>query len=413
MIVLGTLSLQTAEDVAATRQKILGLSKALHFDPIVATRLAFAVSEQSRWLLQAGRHPDLEVILTESAGRWELGLQFQDTEPLECAPQVKEFFDRAYPHQNGKGHTLNLRVVLPLASFGLDERFLHRERSRLEEKTRTQLLEELQQKNAELERYNSQLEQMVAARTTELQKAYQKIKLDLELAADYVRRLLPPYCNSPVTIHWQYVPTADLGGDIFGYQALDKDHFAIYLLDVTGHGLDSALLAVTVANAIRSTSLPNVDFRYPAQVLEALNDAFPMERYGDKLFTIWYAVYQPATQILRWSGGGHPEALLYPPGVTEPVRLDSLGPMMGVAQGVPFDEEERTIEPGAKLFIYSDGVHEIQISEEETWKFEEFVQFLSQVYSREEPTQLLLEHVRELNGSDQLEDDFSIMEVRF
>src|SRR4051794_33553698 len=66
----------------------------------------------------------------------------------------------------------------------------------------------------------------------------------IDAAARYLRSLLPSPRREPVRLDWRYVPSADLGGDTFGYDWLDPDHLAIYILDVTGHGLDSALFAV-------------------------------------------------------------------------------------------------------------------------------------------------------------------------
>jgi hypothetical protein len=74
----------------------------------------------------------------------------------------------------------------------------------------------------------------------------------------------------------------------------------------------------------------------------------------------------------------------------------------------------RTIQPGSRLFLYSDGVHEIHKADGEEWTYTEFVQFMSQ--PDEGPKSLpnrLLEHVRQLNGSNVLDDDFSMVEVRF
>ena len=124
------------------------------------------------------------------------------------------------------------------------------------------------------------------------------------------------------------------------------------------HGVDSALLAVTIVNVVRSASLPSVDFRRPSQVLAALNNAFPMEQFGEKMFTIWYGVFNTATRVLRWSGAGHPPALLFSAGARSPCFLDSFGSMAGMIDGADFEEQECTIEQYARLIIYSDGAQE-------------------------------------------------------
>jgi sigma-B regulation protein RsbU (phosphoserine phosphatase) len=306
-----------------------------------------------------------------------------------------------------------LRVAAPPSVQGLDEELLLRERERLARKTRTQLMDELKLKNEQLEEYNTQLEEMVAARTAELQRAYEKIKSDLETAADYVRRLIPPPCEMPIAIRWKYAPSADLGGDIFGYHSIDSDHLAMYLLDVTGHGVDSALLAVSVVNVIRSASLPSVDFRLPGQVLGALNNAFPMEQFGEKMFTIWYGVFNVRTRVLRWSNGGHPDALLYRRDANNLERLGSLGPMLGMIQDFDFEESENSIESPARLFIYSDGAHEIQQSDGTMWSYDDFIEYIVQIGNSDDVLQMLLDHVRKMRGRDQLDDDFSAIQVSF
>jgi sigma-B regulation protein RsbU (phosphoserine phosphatase) len=239
----------------------------------------------------------------------------------------------------------------------------------------------------------------------------------MEAAAKYVRRLLPQPIAEPVQTDWRYVPSADLGGDTFGYHALDDDHFAFYLIDVSGHGLDSALLSVTVMNVLRSRSLPSTDFCDPGQVVGALNAGFPMEEYGDKFFTIWYGVYDTKQSSLAWCSGGHPPALLFEREAqpdSAPVELGSDAPMVGAMPWSEFETSRREIPPGTRLYIYSDGVHEIHKPDGESWTFGEFVEFLSQ--PAEASVSLpdrLLAHVRALKGSDLLDDDFSMVEVRF
>ncbi len=245
----------------------------------------------------------------------------------------------------------------------------------------------------------------------------QRLAAQMEAGAKYLSALLPEKTESPIAVDWRYVPSTDIGGDTFGYHWIDEEHFAFYLIDVTGHGLDSALLSVSVMNQLRSRALANADFRDPAQVLAALNETFPMEEYGEKCFTIWYGVYQPKSRDLIWCGGGHPDALLYPPSdgpVEPPIRLESQGPMMGMISWSEFETGQQTILPGSKLFVYSDGVHEIHKTDGSEWSFEEYVAFLTRILP--EPSNAmdeLLKHVRELHGSELLDDDFSMLELRF
>ena len=238
----------------------------------------------------------------------------------------------------------------------------------------------------------------------------------MEAAEKYVRKLLPEPVEAAVSTDWEYVPSADLGGDTFGYHWIDDRHFAIYLIDVSGHGLDSALLSVTVMNVLRSRALPNTDFCEPGQVLGALNEAFPMEEYGDKFFTMWYGVYDRENATLAYSGAGHPPPILFEGAADsrEPVQLKCEAPMIGAMPWPEFETDRREISTGSRLYVYSDGVHEIHKADGGEWTFAEFVAFMSQPF---DPTvslsAKLLKHVRLLNGSDVLDDDFSMVEVRF
>ena len=53
----------------------------------------------------------------------------------------------------------------------------------------------------------------------------------------------------------------------------DDDHFIIYVIDVTDHGIRPALLSVSIGNILRSQALPGVDFTRPDQVLHARNQS--------------------------------------------------------------------------------------------------------------------------------------------
>jgi sigma-B regulation protein RsbU (phosphoserine phosphatase) len=236
----------------------------------------------------------------------------------------------------------------------------------------------------------------------------------MEAAEKYVRKLLPAPLAGPVSARWTYEPCSDLGGDTFGYHWLDERRFCLYLIDVSGHGLDSALLSVTVMNVLRSRALGSVDAGHPGQVLGALNEAFPMEEYGDKFFTIWYGVYDASTATLTYAGAGHPPPLLFEGVAEAPAQLAGGGPMIGAMPWPEFETASRRVPAGSRLYLYSDGVHEIHKADGGEWPFDEFVAFMARPRRSDAAiSDELLAHVRDLHGTPVLDDDFSMVEVRF
>jgi sigma-B regulation protein RsbU (phosphoserine phosphatase) len=247
-----------------------------------------------------------------------------------------------------------------------------------------------------------------------LQASQQTLANDIATAASYVRSLLPAPQEAPVRADWRFIPSAALGGDAFGYHALDAEHFAVYLLDVCGHGVGAALLSVSALNAIRSEALAQTDFHDPGAVLAALNRAFPMERQNDMFFTVWYGVYHLPSRTLRWAGGGHPPAVLLAPGGAAPKLLDSDGPLIGAVEGLDFDSSQVEVPPGARLFVYSDGAFEISRPDGSMWAFGDFLAALAAPPALPtSPIDALVTTIRGLSQRDDFNDDFSMLELGF
>lgn len=246
-----------------------------------------------------------------------------------------------------------------------------------------------------------------------LEASEKRMAYEMETGAKYVASLIPAPISQPIQIDWRFVPSAELGGDSLGYFALDEDRFAIFLLDVTGHGLASALLGVAVSNVLRARALPNTDFAVPSQVLTSLNNTFKMEEQDGRTFTMWYGVFEPRTRRLIWCAGGHPSALLFKPGQIAPMELESLNPGVGMFEWDDFEQKEIIVPENSRIFVYSDGAFEIHKQDGVTWTFREFMQFMSQPDDSESNTMdRLIQHVRMLKGGDVLDDDFSIMDIR-
>jgi sigma-B regulation protein RsbU (phosphoserine phosphatase) len=249
-----------------------------------------------------------------------------------------------------------------------------------------------------------------------IEETQRRLSEELAEAAHYVRSIFPAPAEKPLRIDWQYQPSTELGGDAFGYHWLDKDHFAVYLLDVCGHGVGASLLSVAAINVIRSGSLPKTDFREPGAVLSALNNAFLMENNNDMYFTLWYGVYHSPSRTLRHSSGGHPPALLLQPAREDTLickQLRTPGLVIGAIQDTAYPTETCVVSPGAQLFILCDGCYEIRRPDGEMGTFEEFETFMKENGMPPDGLQKLLQWIKTIHGDGPLDDDFSIVRICF
>jgi phosphoserine phosphatase RsbU/P len=249
----------------------------------------------------------------------------------------------------------------------------------------------------------------------ELLRVHTRLRRELHDAQHYVLAILPAPVVEPIAVDWLFVPSTELGGDSFGYQWIDGEHYALYLLDVCGHGVGSALLSITVANTLRSGALQNTDFRSPEAVLSSLNQAFQMENQNGLYFTIWYGVYHRPTGTLRYASAGHPPPILVRGagerrGKAEP--LPGVGCPVGILPDFLYESNECTLAGPARLFLFSDGAYEIQQPDGTMLESEAFEEVLTRaVPEGSSELQELLRFVRDFHGSEDLDDDFSIIKI--
>ena len=240
----------------------------------------------------------------------------------------------------------------------------------------------------------------------------QKLANEVARAAEYVISLLPPpISGGAVTTTWRYFPSATLGGDSFGYHWVDDDHFAFYLLDVCGHGVGSALLSVSALNVLRSQSLPNVDFCDPVGVLGGMNASFQMKKQNELYFTLWYGVYDRRTRRLRHASAGHPPALLLRESLP-PQQLMSTNLFIGGFPKVDYGAAETDVPANSRVYLFSDGVYEVERPDGTMWSFEELQDYLSRPVA--EPgaeIEALYKTLQEMHAHDVLDDDFSLLRV--
>jgi signal transduction histidine kinase/CheY-like chemotaxis protein len=178
---LGTIKVRTPGSVNEARRKVHALAAALGFDEVTRARLATATSQLSRILVSGDGGGRIDIALRVDAQRKGLELAvFGDCDP-SANDWLATFFDAVQPlsHRSRLGESededrlngVNLIKWMPRGVGVPNDDMLEAQRARLQQRSREELMDEIQAQNQSLERYNVALEELVAARTLELRRA--------------------------------------------------------------------------------------------------------------------------------------------------------------------------------------------------------------------------------------------------
>lgn len=247
----------------------------------------------------------------------------------------------------------------------------------------------------------------------------------LQSAAEIQRRLIPE--EYPQYQHlsyaWRFMPSRKVGGDLFNVARLDEKTVMTYLVDVSGHGISSAMVSVAIQQSLsphtghipkRQTSTPpHYSINTPVDVMADLERDYPFERF-EEFFTLFYLLIDEANGTLRYCSAGHPAPILIRNnGQVE--RLTAGGTIIGLGNLVDFEEGEIRLKTGDSLFLYTDGVTEHGLSTGEAFGEQRLIDCL-----RTHPANGLegtLEHtiqsVRQFGDSHEPQDDITLIGIRY
>ena len=250
----------------------------------------------------------------------------------------------------------------------------------------------------------------------ELEAKQTQIDRDLQAAAGIQQSLLPHHVpeNADIRAAWQFEPCDRVGGDIFQIHQTGADTISAYVLDVCGHGVSAALVAVTVTQFLQGLQnrmrLTGKLFT-PQAVLERLHQAFPMDRF-DCYFTIAYVSLNVRSGALTYGNAGHVPPLV----LREEGQLEVLahhGTVIGSGFDATFGEETTTLAPGDRLVLYTDGLTDNFGPDGERYGRERFFSALRGLAGQ--PVDDLVAGVmaasRELRGAEVPQDDVSLMAI--
>lgn len=267
----------------------------------------------------------------------------------------------------------------------------------------------------EARRQITQRDQQNRALAQRLQAQTDRLKSELNSAANYVRSILPRDMNGLVRVSSRYVPSRELGGDCFDHTWVDDEHLVVYLIDVSGHGIAPALLSVSVHNLLRSGTIPLATLLSPERVLAELNAKFQMDQHGENYFTMWYGVYESSTRTLRYASAGHPPALALTveDGAVTTTKLATQSMPLGMFSDTEFTCDDYIVPPDGQLVLYSDGAFELPMPEGNA-SLDAFIGLCAEFAATPDWTvDELISTLQSLTTGGLFADDCSLIQLRF
>ena len=150
-------------------------------------------------------------------------------------------------------------------------------------------------------------------------------------------------------------PAKEVGGDLYDFFMIDDDHLALVIGDVSGKGVPAALFMMVAVSLIHHVCRGEFS---PAKVLQTVNGEICARNPEEMFVTVWLGILEISTGRLTAANAGHEYPALKRPG--EPFELvkDRHGFVIGGMEGMRYRDYELRLEPGGKLFVYTDGIPE-------------------------------------------------------
>ena len=270
------------------------------------------------------------------------------------------------------------------------------------------------------------LRRSLELRNKELQAANQRMHDDMAAAARVQGALLPDKVpgNPSIDAAWAWHPSDQLAGDSLNIFAFDERYLGVYVLDVSGHGVPAALLSVTVSRSLTpysdSFSLVTDSVRGeqgftivdPTEVANRLNRVYPMNPEARLFFTIIYGIIDTSNGEFRYVAAGHPGPLVVR--YSGEVEMhEATGIPIGVLEQASYDEGRVQLQPGDRLFAYTDGIYEERDIDDEEFGFDRLRQALAD--SRREVLAVaidgLIDRLGDWHGGRHFRDDVTLLGV--
>ncbi len=249
------------------------------------------------------------------------------------------------------------------------------------------------------------------------EKTIASTELELGVATRIQADILPnkfPFMpeRSEFDLYASMTPAKEVGGDFYDFFMIDDNRLALVIADVSDKGIPAALFMMSSKILIKNCAMSGES---PAKVLETVNREICESNHEEMFVTVWLGILNLTDGNLTAANAGHEYPIIQKPGGEFEIVKNKHSFVVGGMEGVKYREYDMQLDPGSKLFLYTDGVPEAENIEEQQYGYERFLATLNR---RKEgtPAQILAavkRDVRTFCGEQPQFDDLTMLCIHF
>ena len=192
--------------------------------------------------------------------------------------------------------------------------------------------------------------------TAEKERIGAELNVATQIQADMLPRIFPPFPErTDFDIYATMDPAKEVGGDFYDFFLIDDDHLGMVMADVSGKGVPAALFMVIAKTLIKNHALRGES---PAEILYNVNNQLCDGNEAEMFVTVWLAILELSTGRGVAANAGHEHPVICRKGGSYELVVYRHSPAVAAMEGIRFREHAFELNPGDRLYVYTDGVPE-------------------------------------------------------
>ncbi len=252
---------------------------------------------------------------------------------------------------------------------------------------------------------------------TKITAERERIRTELDLATriqeDMLPGTFPPFPDrGEFDIYASMWPAKEVGGDFYDFYLIDEDHLGLVIADVSGKGIPAALFMMASKIIIGDSAMMKIS---PAQILERANNLICLSNREQMFVTVWMGILEISTGKVTAASAGHEFPVIKNKDGDFELFKDRHGLVIGAMENMKYVDYEIAMEPGSKIFVYTDGVPEATNKDNEMFGTERMIDALN-IDPKASPIDLLFlvkQSVDSFVGEAEAFDDLTMLCVEY